>query len=98
MVWLSVTRYPIGGSGENMNYPNVVGKPWDRKEHGLIVPRCYSIRCGVPKCEQAFISNRAFGVIRPMARHYREKHPQRPFVLRKSFWAKQINIPQGLLK
>jgi len=73
-------------------------KPWNRKEHGLIVPRCYSIRCGVPKCEQAFISNRAVGVIRPLAQHYREKHPQRPFVLRKSFWAKPIDIPQGLLK
>ena len=77
-------------------------KPWNRKDHGLIVPRCYSIRCGVPKCEQAYISNRAVGVIRPTAQHYREKHPQRKFVLRKSFWAKPnpkpLDIPQGLLK
>ena len=72
-----------------MQYPyRAAIKPWNRKEHGLIVPRCYSIRCGVPKCEQAFISNRAVGVMRPMARHYGEKHPQRPFVLRKNFWAK----------
>ena len=62
------------------------GKPWSRETDGLIVPRCYSIRCGVPKCEQAFISNRAVGVIRPLAQHYREKHPQRNFELKRGFW------------
>ena len=76
-------------------------KPWKR-EMGLIAPRAYVIRCGVPKCNQAFVSNKAFGVLRSMAQHYREKHPQRPFVLRKSFWAKPkqkpIDIPQGLLR
>ena len=85
-----------------MNQTQIKVKPWDRKENGFIVPRSYSIRCGVPKCEQAFISNLAVGVLRAMARHYREKHPQRKFVLRKSFWAKPnpkpLDIPQGLLK
>ena len=69
-----------------MNQTQIKVKPWDRKENGLIVPRCYSIRCGVPKCEQAYISNRAFGVMRPMAQHYREKHPQRNFELKRGFW------------